>query len=114
MRLQLPVELTLGKRYPARGVCLTSYVTLDSPLMSEPPRGKSEVNDELGAKRELLVQVAPRYRAAIHEQLTVAACRGHHANARRLLSRWRLTRVRHPAGPRCLSWLRTITTGLVA
>jgi hypothetical protein len=39
--------------------------------MSEPARGNGEVNDELPPKRELLVQVAPRYRAARHGQRSI-------------------------------------------
>ena len=71
-------RLDSRKMSPGHGVCFTSNVTLDS-LRSDATRmqhgtrrgGRVRSTLSFRAKRELLVQVAPRYRAARHGQRSV-------------------------------------------
>ena len=66
----LLVELTREKCHPARGMCITSNVTLGSSRMSE-PRGKSEVNDEFPRQ----TRVAGPGRAALSSRQARASAR---------------------------------------
>ncbi len=59
-------ELTHRKRQPATGVCLPSNVSLDSHRRASRTGGMVRSTMSFRARRELLVQVAPRYKAARH------------------------------------------------